>query len=147
MIAGVSGSPKASSIPANPPAPGGTRGKILEDTQGTGRADRIRVFADGLNIPTGVAVGYGGVWILNSPDLLFLKEKDGKEISRQVVLTGFGRTDLHELPSSLTWGPDGWLYGCNGVFNQSRIISNGKTNEFTCAMWRVHPRTHEFQIV
>ena len=36
-------------------------------------------------------------------------EKDGKEISREVVLTGFGRTDTHELPNSLTWGPDGSL--------------------------------------
>jgi hypothetical protein len=26
-----------------------------------------------LNIPTGVAVGYGGVWVLNSPDLLFFR--------------------------------------------------------------------------
>src|SRR5438093_3306627 len=35
-------------------------------------------------------------------------------------ISGFGRTDTHELPSSLTWGPDGWLYGLNGVFNRSR---------------------------
>jgi putative heme-binding domain-containing protein len=133
--------------PRKSAGPGRDRVKILEDTRGDGRADRVQIFADGLNIPTGVAVGYGGVWVLNSPDLLFLKEKDGKEISRQVVLSGFGRTDLHELPSSLTWGPDGWLYGCNGVFNESQIIANGKTNAFTCAMWRVHPRTHEFQIV
>lgn len=64
------------------------------------------VFAEGLNIPTGVTTGYGGVWVLNAPALLFLREKDGKEISREVVLTGFGRTDTHELPNSLTWMAD-----------------------------------------
>jgi putative heme-binding domain-containing protein len=125
---------------------GRDRVKILEDIDHDGRADKTTVFADNLNIPTGVAVGYGGVWVLNAPDLLFLKEKDGREISREVVVTGFGRTDTHELPNSLTWGPDGWLYGLNGVFNQSRVSSKGKTFEFTCAMWRVHPRTREFQV-
>ena len=134
--------------PRKPAGVGRDRVKILEDTDADGRADKITVFAKGLNIPTGVANGYGGVWVLNAPDLLFLREKDGKEISREVVVTGFGRTDTHELPNSLTWGPDGWLYGLNGVFNQCRIVSNnGREYKFNAALWRVHPRTHEFQIV
>ena len=127
---------------------GRDRVKILEDTDADGHADKVTTFAEGLNIPTGVAIGYGGVWVLNAPDLLFLREKDGREISREVVITGFGRTDTHELPNSLTWGPDGWLYGLNGVFNQSSIRSNnGKEYKFNGALWRVHPRTREFQIV
>jgi putative heme-binding domain-containing protein len=127
---------------------GRDRVKVLEDTDADGRADKVTSFADGLNIPSGVAIGYGGVWVLNAPDLLFLRERDGKETSREMVLTGFGRTDTHELPNSLTWGPDGWLYGLNGVFNQSRVRSNnGKEYKFNCALWRVHPRTREFQIV
>ena len=49
----------------------------------------------------------------NSPDILFLQDTDGdgKADKREVVVTGFGRDDTHELPNSLTWGPDGWLYG------------------------------------
>jgi putative heme-binding domain-containing protein len=134
--------------PRKPAGIGRDRVKILEDTDADGRADKITIFADGLNIPTGVAIGYGGVWVLNAPDLLFFREKDGKETSREVVLTGFGRTDTHELPNSLTWGPDGWLYGLNGVFNQCRVLSNnGNEYKFNCALWRVHPRTREFQIV
>jgi putative heme-binding domain-containing protein len=132
--------------PRKEAGPGRDRIKILEDTQGTGRFDRVTVFATGLNIPTGVAVGHGGVWVLNAPDLLFLKEQDGKEVSREVVLTGFGRTDTHELPNSLTWGPDGWLYGLNGVFNHSRVVSQGRVFDFTCALWRFHPRTRAFQV-
>jgi len=134
--------------PRKPAGVGRDDVKVLEDTRGSGHADKVTVFASGLNIPTGVAVGYGGTWVLNSPDLLFMREKDGKEVSREVVLTGFGRTDTHELPNSLTWGPDGWLYGLNGVFNQCRIRSNNGTEyQFNCALWRVHPRTHEFQVV
>src|SRR5512145_1978355 len=67
--------------PRKPAGRGRDRVKILEDTDGDGRADKISVFADGLNIPTGVAVGYGGVWILNAPDLLFLRERNGKVVS------------------------------------------------------------------
>jgi len=134
--------------PRKPAGIGRDRVKVLEGTGADGRAEKVSVFAEGLNIPTSVAIGYGGVWVLNAPDLLFLREKEGREVSRDVVLTGFGRTDTHELPNSLTWGPDGWLYGLNGVFNQSHVQSNnGKDYKFNAALWRVHPRTHEFQIV
>ena len=75
--------------PRKPAGVGRDRVKILEDTDADGRADKVTVFAEGLNIPTGVAIGYGGVWVLNAPDLLFMREKDGKETSREVVLTGF----------------------------------------------------------
>jgi glucose/arabinose dehydrogenase len=133
--------------PRKPAGPGRDRVKIFEDADGDGRAERVTVFADGMNIPTGVAVGYGGVWVLNAPDLLFIRERDGKELSREVIFTGFGRADTHELPSSLTWGPDGWLYGLNGVFNPSEIVDkDGKRHRFTCAMWRYHPRTRDFQV-
>jgi putative heme-binding domain-containing protein len=120
---------------------------LIDGVDDHGHAKKVSTFAEGFNIPTGIAVGYGGAWVLNSPDLLFLREKDGKEVSREVVLTGFGRVDFHELPSSLTWGPDGWLYGLNGVFNPSEIVDkHGKTHRFTCAMWRFHPCTREFQV-
>ncbi|HEX4591468.1 MAG TPA: PVC-type heme-binding CxxCH protein, partial [Gemmataceae bacterium] len=133
--------------PRKSAGPGRDRVKILEGCDGRGKATKVTVFAEGMNIPTGVAVGYGGVWVMNAPDLLFLREKDGREISREVVATGFGRTDTHELPNSLTWGPDGWLYGLNGVFNHCRVKSGGKTFDFTCALWRIYPRTREFQVV
>ncbi len=135
--------------PRRSPGPGRDRVKVLEDTDGDGRIDKISVFAEGLNIPSGIAVGHGGVWVANSPDILFLQDRDGdgKADSKEVVATGFGRSDTHELPNSLTWGPDGWLYGWNGVFNPGRVASrNGKIYRFTCAIFRIHPRTRVFEI-
>ncbi len=136
--------------PRREPGTGRDRVRVLEDTNGDGRADSFTTFAEGLNIPSGVAVGYGGVWVANSPDLLFIPDADRDarpDGPAEVVATGFGRDDTHELPNSLTWGPDGWLYGWNGVFNPSRVTSNnGKTYNFTCAIWRIHPKTREFQI-
>lgn len=143
--------------PRREPGPGRDRVKVLEDTDGDGKADRFTVFMEGLNIPSGIAVGHGGVWVANSPDILFVQDTDGdgKADKQEVVVTGFGRTDTHELPNSLTWGPDGWLYGLNGVFNFSHVRYS-KTNPnykeqhpgwpLTCAMFRIHPRTREFQV-
>ncbi len=134
--------------PRRDAGPGKDRVKVLEDTDGDGKADRFTVFAEGLNIPSGIAVGYGGVWVSNSPDILFLQDTDGdgKADTREVVVTGFGRDDTHELPNSLTWGPDGYLYGLNGVFNQSNVKQNGKEFRFTCALFRINPRTREFEL-
>ncbi len=134
--------------PRREAGPGRDRVKILEDTDGDGRADKFTVFADGLNIPSGIAVGGGGVWVANAPDLLFLQDTDGdgRADKQEVVLTGFGRSDTHELPNSLTWGPDGWLYGINGVFNYSHIKYRGREYRFTCALFRIHPETRDFEL-
>jgi putative membrane-bound dehydrogenase-like protein len=134
--------------PRREPGPGRDRIKILEDTNGDGQIDSVKIFAEGLNIPSGIAVGYGGVWVANSPDILFLEDTDGDDRADKttVVVTGFGRDDTHELPNSLTWGPDGALYGLNGVFNPSRVTSGGRKFEFTCAMFRIDPRTREFDL-
>ena len=130
------------------PGVGKDRIKVFESSKGDGNYDQSWIFAEGLNIPSGIAVGYGGVWVANAPDILFYKlGDDGKAVGKpEVVVTGFGRHDTHELPNSLTWGPDGWLYGLNGVFNYSKIQQHGKVFDFTVAMFRIHPRTREFQL-
>jgi putative membrane-bound dehydrogenase-like protein len=134
--------------PRREPGPGRDRIKILEDTDGDGRADKFTIFAEGLNIPSGIAVGHGGVWVANSPDILFLQDTDGdgRADKQEVVITGFGRDDTHELPNSLTWGPDGWLYGLNGVFNPAHVEYRGKKYDFTCALFRIHPKTRDFEL-
>jgi hypothetical protein len=134
--------------PRSKPGKGRDRVKVLEDTNGDGKADKVTIFAEGLNIPSGIAVGHGGVWVANSPDLLFMQDTDGdgKADKTEVVVTGFGRADTHELPNSLTWGPDGYLYGLNGVFNHSHVKQNGREFRFTCAMFRIDPRTRKFEV-
>lgn len=134
--------------PRREPGKGRDRVKVLEDTNGDGKVDKTSIFAEGLNIPSGIAIGHGGVWVANAPDLLFLQDtdNDGKADKTEVIVTGFGRDDTHELPNSLTWGPDGWLYGWNGVFNPSHIEYRGKKFDFTCAIFRVHPVTREFEV-
>ena len=134
--------------PRQEAGPGRDRIKILEDTDRDGRVDKMTVFAEGLNIPSGIAVGHGGVWVANAPDILFLEDTNGDDVADKstVVVTGFGRDDTHELPNALTWGPDGYLYGLNGVFNRSLVKQDGREFDFTCALFRIHPRTRKFEL-
>jgi putative membrane-bound dehydrogenase-like protein len=137
--------------PRSKPGPGKDRVKVLESSKGDGHYDKMSIVIEGLNIPSGIAVGHGGVWVANAPDILFYPfvdptQRDLKLGAPEVIVSGFGRYDTHELPNSLTWGPDGWLYGLNGVFNPAVIKHRGAEYRFTCAMFRIHPRTKDFEL-
>ena len=95
---------------------GRDRIRILEDTDGDGKADKATVFAEGLSIPTSLVFSDGGVIALALPDTVFLKDTngDGRADEKKVLFTGWGTGDTHACPSSLVWGYDGWIYGCVG---------------------------------
>ncbi len=134
-------------LPEPPPKGpvGADRITILEDTDGDGVADRGRDFVAGLNLTSGLAFGYGGVFVLQTPYLLFYPDRDRDDVpdaDPDVLLTGFGMDDAHSVANSLTWGPDGWLYGCQGSTVTARI----RGIEFQQGVWRYHPLTREFEL-
>lgn len=137
---------------AKPGEKGRDRIKILEDVDGDGVADKVTVFADGLNLATGIALGDGGVYVGQAPDLLFLKDNDGDDRAdeRKVVMTGFGLEDRHELLNGFTWGPDGALYMTHGVFTFSKVTDPANPSAppvlVTAAVARLHTRTHRFEV-
>ena len=126
--------------------------KILEDTDADGRADKVTVFADGLNLATGILLGNGGAYVGQAPHLLFLKDTDGDDIAdeRTILKTGFGLEDRHELLNGFTWGPDGWLYMTHGVFTHSTVKDPSDPNDdgiyMNAAVARFHPKTQKFEI-
>jgi putative membrane-bound dehydrogenase-like protein len=131
------------------PPPRGPRGadriKILEDTDGDGRADSVKVFAEGLNLASALAVGHGGVFVGQAPYLLFYPDRDRDDRpdgDPEVRLAGFGLQDAHATVNSMTWGPDGWLYGAQGSTVTARI----RGHEFQQAIWRYHPRDRRFEV-
>lgn len=89
---------------------------ICEDTDHDGRMDKFTVFADGLNIPTGFTFANGGVIVHQMPSTLFLKDTDGDDHAdvREVLFTGWGRSDTHAGPSNLQYGFDNWIWGVLG---------------------------------
>src|SRR5262249_30740150 len=102
----------------------GDRILIFEDTDGDGKFDKCTVFLEGLNLVSGLEVGFGGVWIGAAPYLLYVPVKEGEDKPAgppQILLDGWAYQDTHETLNTFTWGPDGWLYGCHGVFTHSRV--------------------------
>lgn len=90
--------------------------RICEDTNGDGKADKFTVFADKLNIPTGIVFANGGIIVSQPPRFLFLKDTNGddKADERTEIITGWGIGDTHAQASSLHYGYDNWIYGCVG---------------------------------
>ena len=90
--------------------------RICEDTDGDGKADKFTVFADKLNIPTGIVFANGGVIVSQPPRFLFLKDSNGDDKAdiREEIMTGWGIGDTHAQANNLHYGYDNWLYGCVG---------------------------------
>ena len=136
-------------------APEEARDRILifEDTDGDDAFDKRTVFQEGLNLVSGLEVGFGGVWVGAAPELLFIPDADGDDVPDgppRVLLDGWGWQDTHETLNAFTWGPDGWLYGCHGVFTHSAVGKPGMPDadrvKLNAAYWRYHPVRHEFEV-
>jgi len=115
---------------------------LLTDTNGDGQADRSTVFADGLNIPTGLETANGGVYVGQSTDLLFLRDTDGDGVAdeHKLVLSGFGTGDTHQAMNSFTWSPDGELFFCQGDGIESRVETPwGVSSLYQAGVYRLRP--------
>jgi quinoprotein glucose dehydrogenase len=111
------------------------RVRLVEDTKGTGKADKASVFADGFKnaadgIGSGVLARNGKVWFTCIPDLWLLEDTKGtgRADLKKSLHTGYGvhvaflGHDMH----GLRFGPDGKLYfsiGDRGL----NVTTNGKT--------------------
>lgn len=126
---------------------------IFDDRDGDGKFDERKVFAEGLNLISGLEVGFGGVWVGAAPYLMFIPDANRDDVpdaAPQVLLDGWGYEDTHETLNAFIWGPDGWLYGCHGVFTHSRVGKPGTPDDaripLNAAIWRYHPTRHEFEV-
>lgn len=108
--------------------PEGDRIVILEDTDGSGSADKTSVFVQEtvLASPLGVAVLGDAIVVSQPPEMLVYRDKNGDGSfdpavdQREVLLSGFsGRQHDHSL-HSVTAGPNGQWYwnqgNCGAIF-------------------------------
>jgi putative membrane-bound dehydrogenase-like protein len=113
----------------------GDRIVVLEDTTGSGRADKSSVFVQDTNLesPLGVAVLDDKVIVSQPPDLLVYHDanRDGKfdPASEKVeaLLTGFGGRQHDHSLHSVTAGPDGLWYFSQGNTGSEFTDKSGKT--------------------
>jgi uncharacterized protein len=96
--------------------PGEDRILILEDTNGDGRADNVKVFADGLNLATSIAFANGGLVVGQAPHMLFLRDTNGDDRAdeQRILFTGWPRNDTHGTISNLRYGFDNQVWGSVG---------------------------------
>ncbi|HTL16172.1 MAG TPA: PVC-type heme-binding CxxCH protein [Patescibacteria group bacterium] len=122
---------------------------VLEDTNGDGKADRCRVFADHLHCPTGFEFYNGGVLVAQAPDIIFLKDSTGKGKAnvREILLGGIGTADTHHTANSFVLDPGGSLYFQEGVFHttQAETPYGPPVRNANAAVYRYEPRTHKFE--
>jgi putative membrane-bound dehydrogenase-like protein len=149
---------------------GNSRILIIEDTNHDGIADSKKVFLEGIAFPAAMAVGFDGLFLGAPPNLLFVPDKNHDDIADmndiEVRLTGWGIRDRHETLNSLHWGPDGWLYGCQGFATPSKVrkpegkgriykhkdafpedVLNGDGVDINGGVWRYHPTKDKFEVV
>jgi putative membrane-bound dehydrogenase-like protein len=127
---------------------------IYEDTDGDGRHDRRTLFADNLANLSGLEVGFGGVYICSLPKLMFIPDRnydDKPDGPAETVLDGWDENCRHNVFNGLAWGPDGWLYGLNGILSRSKVGRPGAPDAerkyLDCGVWRYHPTRHDFEPV
>ena len=156
---------------------GQDRIKILEDKDGDGVFETKKIFCEGLNLVSGIELGFGGVWVGAAPYFMFIPRDGDKSLplgskatlpgtegakngpvtqvpginfTAYALLDGWGSQDTHETLNSFIWGPDGWLYGCHGVFTHSKVGKPGTPDDqrkpINAGIWRYHPVRHEFEI-
>ena len=143
-------------VPEPPPVgpKGADRITILYDPDEHGVYRKNKDFVGGLNMASGFCLGHGGVYVLQSPYLLFYPDKNDDDVpdgDPQVLLTGFGMDDTHSVANSLQFGPDGWLYGAAGSTSTCRIKNPAASEkdppiEFQQGLWRYHPATKRFEL-
>ncbi|MFN6106931.1 MAG: PVC-type heme-binding CxxCH protein, partial [Planctomycetaceae bacterium] len=128
---------------------------ILEDTDGDGKHDQRKVFFDEGRLLTSIELGYGGVFALCAPQLLWIPDLDQDDIPDGppvVLLDGFDDGPVrHNIVNGLKWGPDGWLYGRHGILATSNVGVPGATESqrtrINCGVWRYHPIERRFEAV
>ena len=127
---------------------------ILDNADGGARFSTRRVFSDQFKNLMGFAIGYGGVWAMTSPNILFIPDRDADGVPDgppEVVFDGFSHTggNMHTSANGLEFGIDGWIYGRTGHAHVQSIGPPGtpesQRTRLHGSIFRFHPRTRVFE--
>ena len=97
---------------------------VLEDTDGDGRADRARVFLDGLVLPRALARVYDGLLFAADGQLWFAPENpaDGTAGDLQLVDPEYVTSgNVEHQPNGLLLALDNWIYNAKSKYRYRRV--------------------------
>ena len=134
--------------------------RVLSAFGPDGRAQKVEVFADKLNIPIGIqpmprkpgAKGDTAI-VFSIPTIWRMEDTDGdgRADVREALYTGFGFRDTHGMSASYYYWIDGWIYGTHGFANHSEVrdreghvtvLDSGNTYRFRADGSRFEIHTH-----
>lgn len=98
--------------------------RVLEDSDGDGRADKVTTFVEGITIPIGLYPYADGVIAFSIPNIVHYRDTDGdgKADTSQILYGPFDFSrDTHGLNNAFRRGLDGWIYACHGFNNNSEV--------------------------
>jgi putative membrane-bound dehydrogenase-like protein len=127
---------------------------IFDNADGGTKFQTRRVFNDQIKNLMGFAIGYGGVWLMASPNILFIPDRNADGVPdgpAEVVYDGFAYVggNMHTSANGLEFGIDGWIYGRTGHAHVQMIGPPGApTSQRTRlhgSIFRFHPVTRAFE--
>ena len=121
---------------------------IIEDTKGTGKADKVTTFLGDLNCPTGFQFYKDGILVMESPDLWFARDTSGgdKVNWKERFLMGLDAADSHHETNSMVLDPGGATYLSDGVFMRSQVeTAAGVVRNIDGAIYRYEPLSQKFE--
>lgn len=122
--------------------------RLLTSSHNDGVYDRSAIFAENLRWPSGIICWDGGVYVISSPDIWYLKDTKGvgKADEFKKIFTGLnGRT--YEIGNSLRWGPDNRIYVCGSYAGGNLRKVDSKEAGQRSRDFRFDPRTNVVQPV
>jgi putative membrane-bound dehydrogenase-like protein len=141
-------------LPDDPAAGKAARSRIrmLEDTNGDGKADKSVIFAENTMHVSGLMPWKGGLIVPASPDILYMKDTngDGKADVREVWYTGFFHGNPEAQITNPRLGPDNWIYFSNT--GNEGLVKSPKWPQYPAVQlrgfdFRFHPLTGAFEPV
>ncbi len=121
---------------------------ILEDTDGDGRADKQKIFADGLHLPIGFEFAPEGVYVAQEPNLVLLVDDNGDDRAdrMELLLHGFDTHDTHHAISAFSADASGAFYLCEGRFLHSQVETPyGPRRCNDGGVWRFDPKNFRLE--
>lgn len=91
--------------------------RILSDEDADGHFEKSIVFADRLDMPTGLALWKDGAVVTLAGQVVWFRDTDGdsKSDMQQVWIEGFARDNEQLRANHPKLGPDGWWYIASGL--------------------------------
>ncbi len=121
---------------------------ILEDTDGDGRADTLKVWADRLHLPVGFELSADGVYISQGSHLKRYRDTNGDDRAdvSEIILSGFDDHDTHHAISAFAADPSGAIYMGEGTFLHTNVETPyGPVRGTHGGFYRYNPGKHHLE--